>query len=202
MSLDALTWIDITIIAVVLFSTIVGLVRGFAKEALSLVGWALAIILSMMYSQQLATYLPSSVSKETLRVSLAFAAIFVGTLIVSAFVSYMISHFVEKTKLTNMNRLLGLVFGGARGLLLVSVGLLLASLTSAPNSDAWKESTLVPKFDTVTNWIKGFLPDAVEKYFPDETKAVENGTKQGKKAAKDASDTTDDAVDSVKDSTD
>lgn len=171
-TLLSLNWVDVIIILLIAISTFISFIRGFTREALSLIAWVVAIWIALLYCHQMAAKLPSSISHAELRVVLGFSILFVGILLVGALISYLVSHLVEKTRLTLMNRLLGIVFGAARGALLIAVAILASKLTPLPQYTAWKDSVLIPEFTPVTVWIQGFLPDYINQHFPDQTKAV------------------------------
>ena len=88
-----------------------------------------------------------------------------GTLIVGAIVNFIAGQLVSKTGLSGTDKALGVVFGGARGLLIVTMLVLLASLTPAPESEVWQDSMLVEFFQDLAGWVKSVIPaDAVERF--------------------------------------
>jgi len=199
-ALESFNWVDFIIIAVILISTMISLVRGFTKEVLSLAAWIVAIWLALHFCQALAPSMPTFIAKQSVRVSVAFGLIFVGTLLVGALISYLVAHLVEKTKLTLMNRFLGIVFGAGRGVLLIALVILISSLTPVDEYHAWKDSVLIPEFDPVTSWIQGFLPEYVNKYLPQPKHR--QMAKAGASAGETASDMADSADSNIGDATD
>ena len=135
---------DIVILGIVLLSALIGLVRGLFKEVLSLVTWVAAIVLAMLFAGDAATYLAAWVSDETIRLAAAFGGIFLGTLIAGGIVQWLIGTLVKTTGLSGTDRLLGFVFGSARGLLVCLVGLI-AIRSFAETTDWWRASRLVPE---------------------------------------------------------
>ena len=162
-AVSGFNWIDYIIIGVIAFSTVISLIRGFAREAMSLVSWVLAIWVGLRFSDDMASVLPSFISHPTLRISIGFGLLFVITLLVGALMSYIVGHLVEKTGLSGMNRILGVVLGVGRGVLFIAVVLLLAGLTTAPETDAWNNSVLVGDFGGMTSWLQTLLPDYVSE---------------------------------------
>ncbi len=80
-----MNWLDIVILSVIGLSALISLVRGFAKEALSLVIWFGAFFIASQYYSRLAVYF-TKIQDEMFRDGAAIAALFVATLIVGALV--------------------------------------------------------------------------------------------------------------------
>lgn len=141
-----MNWLDIVILSVIGLSAVISLVRGFAKEALSLVIWIGAFFIASVYYAKLAVYF-TNFQDSAIRNGAAIAALFVATLIVGAIVNYVISQLVQKTGLSGTDRVLGVVFGAARGILVVSAILFfMDAFTNASTMVWWKQSELVPQF--------------------------------------------------------
>lgn len=156
---------DYIILGFILLSVFVSLMRGFVREAVSLVTWLAAIWLVLHFTSISAEMLTAYVKSATGRYLVAGGVLFLTTLIVGALINYMIGQLVDKTGLSGTDRLLGALFGAARGILLVGVLLLVARLTPMPQEEWWKNSLLIPYFEPMETWLHGLLPESMSSKF-------------------------------------
>jgi membrane protein required for colicin V production len=157
-------WIDYTIIGLVFISSIIGLLRGFIKEAFSLIIWMLAIWTGLTFSREFSVFLEGFISYPSARIAAAFAILFIVTLILGALISYLLGELVKKTGLTGSDRFAGMIFGIARGLVVVSIVVMLAGLTPLPEDSWWKESVLIPPFQSLAVWLREHTPSSLAGY--------------------------------------
>ena len=161
-----INWADIIIIAIVLFSALISLFRGFVREALSLVSWVLAFWFALNFGHPLSDLLANYIKSPTLRMGAAFGGIFVVVLLACGIINFIISTLVDKTGLSGTDRLLGVVFGLIRGVLLVAALLLVARLTTPMADEAWwKSSALIQYFEPVEAWLQEFIPQDMVEHF-------------------------------------
>lgn len=160
-----MSWLDFIIIGIIALSALISLVRGFVKESISLTSWILAGFIALRYFDPMAQLLAPYIDSPTIRTGSGFAILFVCTLIVGAIVNYMASQMVSKTGLSGTDRSLGVVFGGARGVLIVTMVVLLAGLTPMPSESWWQESAMVDHFVHLAGWIKDILPKDIASRF-------------------------------------
>ena len=160
-----MSWVDLIIIAVVVISALISLVRGFVKESISLASWVLAGFIALRYFTPLSELLEPYIESPTIRTGSGFAILFVCSLIVGAIINFMASQLVTKTGLSGTDKSLGVVFGAARGILIVIILVLLAGLTPMPSESWWKESTMIEYFASMASWIKDILPDDIAGKF-------------------------------------
>ncbi len=160
-----MSWLDLVIIGIILISALISLVRGFVKESISLVSWILAGFIAFRYFSALAELLLPYVESPTIRTGVAFSVLFVSTLIVGAIVNFMASQMVSKTGLSGTDKTLGMVFGAARGILIVTLMVLLAGLTPMPEETWWQDSATIRYFSQLANWLKDILPQDISSRF-------------------------------------
>lgn len=152
-----MNWIDFAIIAVILLSTVISLVRGFVKEAISLAVWFAAFFIASHFYADLATYM-TKFDDQMIRNGVAIAALFVATLILGGLVNYLVTQLVQFSGLSGTDRALGSVFGALRGALIVSALLFfMDTFTPSATSDWWQTSVLIPEFTPVIEWFFEYL---------------------------------------------
>jgi membrane protein required for colicin V production len=159
------TWIDYVIFGLIGLSAIIGLFRGFVREALSLVTWGVAIWVALTFTPLASSYLEPYLDTPSLRQIGAFAGLFIATLIVGAIINSLICLLVRKSGIGGTDRFLGLLFGIARGGLVVAILVLLAGLTPLPEDPWWQESKAMPYFEELAATLRGFLPEDIAKDF-------------------------------------
>lgn len=152
-----LTWVDWAIVAAVVVSSLISLKRGFVKEALSLAVWIVAGVVAWMFGGSLSHHFAEYVSTPSAQVIAACAVLFVATLLVGALVSFLVGELVRVTGLSGTDRFLGMVFGAARGGLLIVVLVGLLSLAPVQQDPWWRESTLIPHFLLIADWSKNLI---------------------------------------------
>ena len=150
-------WVDALMLGVVAISALLSLSRGFIKEALSLVTWSVAGVIAWMFGGSLAHHFEAYVETPSVRIIAACALLFVATLLVGALINFLLAQLVHATGLTGTDRLLGMVFGAARGLLLVVILIGLLSLAPVQNDTWWQQSALVPHFLLIADWSKNLI---------------------------------------------
>ena len=154
-----MTWLDYTVIAVLIVSIAWGAWRGLVHEVFSLTGWILAFLAGNLFTAPLADLIPA-VMRPELRVIVAFVVIFVGTLVIAALIGALITKFVTVSVLHSLNRWLGALFGLLRGLLIVVVLAMVAGMTSLPRREAWTHSATGYSLAQTVIQLKPWLPPA------------------------------------------
>jgi membrane protein required for colicin V production len=149
-----MTPFDIALLVVIGISAVMGLMRGLLKEVLSLITWIAAFLLALTFGPTFSAWFPFTagaslggdvvgglVRSDTVGLVVGFVAVFILTLIAGALVQWGIGKLVQSTGLTGTDRLLGLVFGAGRGMVLCIV-LLIAIRPFAVETEWWRTSQL------------------------------------------------------------
>jgi len=155
---------DYAVLGIIVVSTLVGVIRGFIKEAFSLAVWAAAFLVAFQYSGALAMQLESQIALSSARTALAFSGLFLLVLLLGGLLTFLVGKLVESTGLSGTDRLLGGVFGSIRGLVLVIVLMLVAGLTPVPKDTWWQSSRSIQSLLPLAQWAAQYLPDYLLEY--------------------------------------
>jgi membrane protein required for colicin V production len=154
-------WIDYAIIAIIALSVLISVIRGFVREVISLVIWVAAIVVSFIFYQYIAGLLVNIIHSDTIRLVISFVGLFLATLLLGMLINYLIGQLVSNTGLSGTDRALGIIFGIARGVILVVLLIILTGLTPLAKEESWQQSVLIPHFLPIENWIKNLLPASI-----------------------------------------
>jgi membrane protein required for colicin V production len=164
--MSTIGWVDWVLLAVLLASVAVGLVRGLVFEVLSLLGWVAAYIAAHVASPLVAPHLPLGAPGSALNQGAAFAITFVLALIVWILLARLIRLLIHATPLTLIDRTLGGVFGLARALVLLLAVATVVSFTPAVRAASWQASHGAAWLGVMLAGLKPVLPPAVARHLP------------------------------------
>lgn len=186
-----MNFVDIVVLAVIALSTLLALGRGFVKEVLSIFGWigaAIGTLLIFVYVPQVSEFFRKQITEPVLADIACAVAIFVVLLIVLGFFNHAIASRVHASSLGPLDKSLGLVFGLARGVVLVALAHMAMTDWFMPNKDqrpdVINQARTEPYVAMAADFIKSKIPqewkDKASAMFDDSAKAVEQGVEQGK----------------------
>ncbi|CAM2196704.1 CvpA family protein [Paraburkholderia sp. A1RI_3L] len=159
------TAFDYAVMAVIVLSALRGTWRGFLSEVFGLVGWIVAFLVACRFVGLVVPWIPANWPGGALTQWLiAFAVIVVGVILVAGVASAVLSRLVQATGLSGVDRSLGLLFGLARGVVLVLILVALAGLTELPKQAFWRDALLRPYAEQGVRELKPLLPEALATY--------------------------------------
>jgi membrane protein required for colicin V production len=144
---------DWVLLGVMFTSMVVGLWRGLVYEVLSLAGWVAAFFLAQWLASDAVAWIPFVQSATTaVQYAVGYVVVFVGTLLLATFVTWLIKKFIESVGLRPVDRALGGAFGLARGVLF--------------RSDWWQTAKGPVWLDMTIQGLKPLMPEAIVKFLP------------------------------------
>lgn len=182
-----ITLLDGILIGIMLVSAILAMVRGFSREVLSVVSWLAAAAAAFFFYKPLTPYVQQYIHNEKIAMGAAALAIFVITLIIVSFITLRIADFIIDSRIGALDRILGFIFGAARGLLLVVVAMLFFNWLAPENQPGWvANARSKPLLDDLGQRLVAALPENAEETLLNKVRGLHDGN-SGEPAAKEAS---------------
>jgi len=158
-----MTIFDFVVLIIFVVSVLLSIVRGIVRESLSLAGWVVAYMVAKIFAKDFMSVLPLSITDESLRMVISFTAIFLAVLIVMSMLTMLASALIRTVGLGSADRMLGALFGFARGLLVVLLLVLSAGLTTLPQEPFWQKALLSKPLETGVIMIMPWLPRGLSR---------------------------------------
>jgi membrane protein required for colicin V production len=155
--------VDYIILAILLVSAVMGLVRGLLKEAVAVVTWFLAIILAWSFGSSLEPHLGGVLVGSPLRIWAARGIIFVGILLLGGAVSVILGHFVRVSMFAGLDKFLGFIFGIIRGVVVVGAFTIAVQALRMDQDPSWQRSKLMPYAISVADALRGIVGEKLER---------------------------------------
>jgi membrane protein required for colicin V production len=156
--------LDLAILAVIALSAIFAFARGFVREALSIIAWIGAAAITLYGFDGVYAIAVRFVTTPLLADLIAGAGLFVISLIVLTIITGYVARFADSGVLSPINRTLGLIFGLARGLVLVCLAYLVVDV-SLPQNDRppWIKEAKSERFLAKgADLLRTALPDSLQ----------------------------------------
>jgi membrane protein required for colicin V production len=157
-------YLDLFLIAVMLISGLLAMVRGLIREVLSIAGWGAAAVAGLLAFTKLLPITKQYISNDYVAAGVTIGGAFFLTLIVVSIITVKISDTVLDSRIGALDRTLGFLFGLARGLIIVVVAFIffdwLVPAKSQPEMIRNARSRVV--LQNTGEWLKGLLPEDPE----------------------------------------
>ena len=166
-----ITLLDGVLVGFTLVSAVLAMVRGFSREVLSIASWVAAAAAAYFFHPAVLPYVKPYIDNDKVQLAAAAAIVFFIALIVVTVITMKIADFIIDSRIGALDRTLGFLYGAARGILVVAVGLLFFSWLVGPNPPAWiGEAKSLPLLEGVGDWLESLLPDDPENTILDRLK--------------------------------
>ena len=131
-----------------------GIARGFAREALSIIGWVSAFLLANVLADSVSDLASNLIDEPTTRYLLGWVLTFIAVLLMFGVIAAFLSKQMRQPGFNIGNRLLGGIFGLLRGVIIVAaISILLRSALPDSNEDLLDSAVLMEPVELVAEWI-------------------------------------------------
>jgi membrane protein required for colicin V production len=156
-----MTLFDYAVLAILLVSVVISVLRGLVREILSLIGWIAAFVVASLFAEDVANLMAATLDPKGIGLVAGFLLVLVGMALVSAVVSWGIMKAIAAAGMSLADRGLGGLFGLGRGLVIVVALAIVCGMTPVPQQPFWKQALFSPLVETMVSTVKPFLPAEV-----------------------------------------
>lgn len=135
---------DYILLSMLLVSGLIGVLRGLIREALSLAIWVAALWSAARFGQDASRLFTTMLDDPLWQLWAGRLALFVGVLFAGSVLAWIVTYFVRRSVITGTDRVLGMLFGIARGVILAGILVLALDLGGFSAEPWWRESKLLP----------------------------------------------------------
>lgn len=158
-----ITLLDGILLGFTLVSAMLAMVRGFSREILSIASWAAAAAAAFFLYPYVVPYLAPYIDNTKIQMAASAGAVFVVALIIVTLITMRIADFIIDSRVGALDRALGFLYGAARGILVVAVGLLFFDWLVGAHPPAWiTDAKSRPFLEQIGAKLQSFLPDDPE----------------------------------------
>lgn len=158
-----MTAFDYVVITIVVASVVIGLWRGVVGEIIALVAWVLAFFAAKWFGEDVARVLLTGINDPALRIVAAWVVVFIVVLLLMALLRLAVHGLLKALGLSITDRLLGVLFGLARGLAIVLALVIVGGMTSLPKENWWSGACFSAPLETAVLAGRPWLPPEVSK---------------------------------------
>ena len=160
-----MTGFDYAIIAILGASVLLGAWRGMVSEVMSLGAWVIAFLVAREWGEQIGTQLLARYLTEPLWQTVGgWALLFIASILAVSIFKALVRKTLHAIGLGFFDRTLGMVFGAARGALLILLLVAIGGMTKLPEEPWWQQARLAPLAEQGVVYIKPWLPDDLAKH--------------------------------------
>lgn len=114
--------IDLLILVVIGVSVAISAIRGFFKEAMSLITWVSSVLITLMFTSRFASLLPSdTIESPQARFAISALILFFGSMIMGGLINFLFQKILKSSNKGVLDFWLGIAFGISRGVVIVTI---------------------------------------------------------------------------------
>ena len=149
---------DMLALGVVFICIVLSMMRGVIAELLGLLTWIVALLVAKIFAVTFAQFALTSIQPEAFSVVVGFVLLFVAAWLAQYFLRSLLTNAVSAVGLGSINRLVGGLFGAAKGIIIVTIAVLVCAFTDLPKTDGWRTALSAPYFEALAIVAVPYLP--------------------------------------------
>jgi len=168
--------LDIVILVAFFASTLIGAMRGFTKELLSLFSWGGAVTSSYVFLPIARSLVTPYIANPMMADGAAIFCLFIVSLILLSITANVIAGYIHESSFRGVDHSLGFGFGILRGVVFISAAELIFSTFSPRHaqSETFQNARFIPMARKGGDTLLQILPSAAREWVLDQAIKVEN----------------------------
>lgn len=165
-----LTLLDIILIAVMVVSGLLAMVRGFVREVFAIASWVAAAIVTLYAYPHALPFAKQYIANDTFAMAATVGSVFIVTLLIVSIITVRISDLVLDSRIGALDRTLGFLFGLARGFLIMVVAFLFFNwlVQNEQGQPDWiRDARAKLVLQSAGDWLISVLPEDPESLIRD-----------------------------------
>ncbi|MGQ9618555.1 MAG: CvpA family protein [Candidatus Aminicenantia bacterium] len=172
---EGFPWVDILFLAIILYTFIMGFLKGLLKEIISISFFVVGLIIALNKGKILSRSLNSFIKLGVFCDFLSFFIILIFFIILGAVFAFILRKILIRGPVKFIDRIMGSIFGAIKGFLIVFIIIILV-ISYFPNFKLMEKSFICFYTFDITIYLAKFFPsDIYEKYQKNLTKHEERG---------------------------
>ena len=149
---------DWMLLAIIVVSALLGLMRGLVGVVVSILAWLLAGLAAFHYGADSAQWLSDGAAPGWRHLLAGYGLSFIAVLVVVGLLGWVVRRLTHSAGLSGLDRTLGFLFGLLRGGVIACLLVLAMGFTSMPREPAWQQSLIVPLLIPGAQWLRSWMP--------------------------------------------
>ena len=165
-----LTLLDIILIAVMVISGLLAMVRGLVREIFAIASWVIAAGVTLYAYPLVLPYAKQHITNDTFAMAASVGGVFLLTLLIVSIITVRISDLVLDSRIGALDRTLGFLFGLARGFLIMVVAYLFFNwlVQNEQGQPEWiRDARSKVVLQSAGDWLISVLPEDPERLIRD-----------------------------------
>ena len=147
--------------AILLISLVLGCLRGFVREAISLLSWLIGLWLAWHFAYLLYPWLGGALAEPGIREWTGRAIVLFLVLLVGAAVGSIVGHFIQHAAgLAAMDRIVGGLFGIVLAAVVIGLFVIGGRAVDLDLEPWWQKTRSMPAAEAIANWLEHYAEPA------------------------------------------
>lgn len=173
-------WIDLLFLVIILYSLLMGFLKGFFKELISIAFFVIGLVFAIGYWRNLSSIIRPLLEIEIVCDFLSFCLILIAFMILGSFIAFLIKKLFIKGPIKFLDRMAGLVFGGIKGIFIVLL-LIILSTAYLPDLRLIEKSTFAFYSLDITDYLAKIFPSEIYQRYKENVEKFSIGGENGKR---------------------